>query len=97
MVWCGEDFYHNRVDSIAAEVSQPRAILSPILKGLLLAPSFLLDGSPQVNKLDFCVFLASCFGCLFYSIEFGLGIAVGLAILMALYQVCTRQAHLGLG
>ena len=47
----------------------------------------LLDGTPQVNKLDFCVFLASCFGCLFYSIEFGLGIAVGLAILTALYQV----------
>ena len=46
--------------------------------------------SPQVNKLDLCVFLASCFGCLFYNIEFGLGIAVGLAILMALYQVPGR-------
>ena len=45
------------------------------------SPSF------QVNKLDLCVFLASCFGCLFISIAIGLGIAVGLAVVMTLYQV----------
>ncbi len=40
----------------------------------------------QVNKLDLCVWLASCFGCLFISIEIGLAIAVGLAVMIALYQ-----------
>ena len=40
----------------------------------------------RVNKLDLLVFLASCFGTLFYSIEVGLAIAIGLAVLMALYQ-----------
>jgi sulfate transporter 4 len=40
----------------------------------------------KVNKLDLLVFLASCFGTLFYSIEVGLAIAIGLAVLMALYQ-----------
>ena len=52
------------------------------------------DSSPpsssQVNKLDLCVFLASCCGCLFISIEIGLGIAVGLAVVMTLYQVPGR-------
>eukprot|EP00195_Chlamydomonas_chlamydogama_P003258 CAMPEP_0202921966 /NCGR_PEP_ID=MMETSP1392-20130828/77673_1 /ASSEMBLY_ACC=CAM_ASM_000868 /TAXON_ID=225041 /ORGANISM="Chlamydomonas chlamydogama, Strain SAG 11-48b" /LENGTH=735 /DNA_ID=CAMNT_0049615567 /DNA_START=253 /DNA_END=2460 /DNA_ORIENTATION=- len=40
----------------------------------------------KVNKLDLCCWLASCFGTLFYSVEVGLGIAVGLAIMMALFQ-----------
>lgn len=41
---------------------------------------------PQVNKLDFCIFLASFCGTLFISVEIGLAIAVGLHVLIALWQ-----------
>eukprot|EP00798_Chlamydomonas_sp_ICE-L_P001368 gene1368-32732_t len=40
----------------------------------------------KVNKMDLVCWLASCFGCLFISIDIGLAIAVGLAIAIALYQ-----------
>lgn len=39
----------------------------------------------QVNKLDLCVWLASCLGTLFISIEIGLAISIGLAVVTALY------------
>lgn len=39
----------------------------------------------QVNKLDLCVWLASCLGTLFISIEIGLAISIGLAVITALY------------
>ena len=41
---------------------------------------------PQVNKLDFMVWCASFFGVLFAGIEIGLGIAIGLAVLIVIYE-----------
>ena len=40
----------------------------------------------QVNKLDFLVWMASFLGTLFISIEIGLGIAIGLAMLIVIYE-----------
>lgn len=40
----------------------------------------------QVNKLDFLVFVASFLGTLFISVEIGLGIAIGLHVLIALWE-----------
>lgn len=40
----------------------------------------------QVAKLDLLCWLASCLGTLFISIEIGLAVAVGLAVMLALYQ-----------
>jgi len=40
----------------------------------------------KVNKLDMLCWLASFFGTLFYSVEVGLAIAIGLAVLLALFQ-----------
>ncbi|KAG1667610.1 hypothetical protein FOA52_001664 [Chlamydomonas sp. UWO 241] len=40
----------------------------------------------KVNKLDLVCFLASCFGTLFYSVELGLGLAIGLAIFISIHQ-----------
>ncbi len=39
-----------------------------------------------MNKLDLLCWLAAFFGVLFYSVEVGLAIAVGLAILLTLRQ-----------
>ncbi|GFR50731.1 hypothetical protein Agub_g12988 [Astrephomene gubernaculifera] len=40
----------------------------------------------KVNKLDFIVWMASFLGTLFISIEIGLGIAIGLAMLIVIYE-----------
>lgn len=40
----------------------------------------------KVSKLDLLCWLASCIGTLFISVEIGLAIAVGVAIMLALYQ-----------
>ncbi|EFJ51511.1 hypothetical protein VOLCADRAFT_79619 [Volvox carteri f. nagariensis] len=40
----------------------------------------------KVNKLDFLVWMASFLGVLFISIEIGLGIAIGLALLIVIYE-----------
>ncbi len=40
----------------------------------------------RVNKFDLICWLASFFGVLFYSVEVGLAIAVGLAVLLAIYN-----------
>ncbi|GIL90343.1 hypothetical protein Vretimale_18206 [Volvox reticuliferus] len=40
----------------------------------------------RVNKLDFLVWMASFLGVLFISIEIGLGIAIGLALLIVIYE-----------
>ncbi|KAG2433274.1 hypothetical protein HXX76_008342 [Chlamydomonas incerta] len=40
----------------------------------------------KVNKLDFLVWMASFLGTLFISIEIGLGIAIGLAMLIVIYE-----------
>ncbi|KAG2497041.1 hypothetical protein HYH03_005043 [Edaphochlamys debaryana] len=40
----------------------------------------------RVNKLDFLVWMASFLGTLFISIEIGLGIAIGLAMLIVIYE-----------
>lgn len=40
----------------------------------------------KVNKLDFMVWCASFFGVLFAGIEIGLGIAIGLAVLIVVYE-----------
>ena len=39
-----------------------------------------------MNKLDFCVFVASFFGTLFISVEIGLAIAIGLHVIIALFE-----------
>ena len=62
----------------------PCAVTQPPLHLPSLPPPL---ARPQVNKLDLCAFLASCCGCLFISIEIGLGIAIGLTVLMNMYQV----------
>ena len=41
----------------------------------------------KVNKLDLLCWLAAFFGVLFYSVEVGLAISIGLAVLLVLYQV----------
>ena len=41
----------------------------------------------KVSKLDFAVWMAAFFGVIFYSVEVGLAIAIGLAVLLVLYQV----------
>ncbi|KXZ44585.1 hypothetical protein GPECTOR_65g203 [Gonium pectorale] len=40
----------------------------------------------KVNKLDFLVWMASFLGVLFISVEIGLGIAIGLAVLIVVYE-----------
>ncbi|GAX84213.1 hypothetical protein CEUSTIGMA_g11636.t1 [Chlamydomonas eustigma] len=40
----------------------------------------------KVNKTDLLVWLAACSGVLFYSVEVGLAIAIGLAVLLVMYQ-----------
>ncbi len=40
----------------------------------------------QVNKLDWLVWMASFLGTLFISIEIGLGISIGLALLIVIYE-----------
>jgi hypothetical protein len=42
-----------------------------------------------VDKLDLLIWLAACFGVLFISIEIGLAISIGLAVLLVIYQVET--------
>ncbi len=39
-----------------------------------------------MNKLDLLVWLAACLSVLFISVEIGLAIAIGLAVMLALYQ-----------
>lgn len=45
----------------------------------------------QVNKLDFLVWMASFLGTLFISIEIGLGIAIGLAMLIGKLRQCVTS------
>ena len=41
----------------------------------------------KVSKLDLLCWLAAFFGVLFYSVEVGLAISIGLALLLVVYQV----------
>ncbi len=40
-----------------------------------------------MNKLDLLCWLAACLGVLFISVEVGLAIAIGLAVVLVIYQV----------
>ena len=43
----------------------------------------------QVDKLDLLIWLAAFFGVIFISVEIGLAISIGLAVLLVVYQVET--------
>ena len=47
----------------------------------------------KVNKLDFLVWLAAFLGVLFYSVEVGLAIAIGLALLLLVWHVAFPQVN----
>ena len=48
----------------------------------------------QVDKLDCLVWLASFFGVLFISVEIGLAIAIGMAVLMVVWRSAFPQVKL---
>lgn len=52
----------------------------------LLCPSLPIP-CEQVNKLDLLCWLSSFLGTLFYSVEIGLAIAIGMAVMLALYNI----------